>query len=184
MDRAWKTHRLALSLQGPEQAAAVRDYGLRSLTFHTPWDPEHPADYWDLPQVAERLRQQVAEAERGQSLCLSIADKDRPDRVIGAVNLRNIIRGALQGCHLGYALSPDVTGRGYMTEAVNEIVRIAFTDLGLHRVEANVMPSNARSIAVVERVGFDREGLSRRYLRIAGSWEDHLRYGITSDSSS
>jgi len=184
VDRTWKTHRLVLSLLGPEHSAAVRDYGLRSLTFHAPWDPERPADYWELPRVAERLRQQVAEAERGHSLCLSLADKDRPDRVIGVANLRNIIRGALQGCHLGYALSPDATGRGYMTEAVAEVVRIAFTDLALHRVEANVMPRNARSLAVVERVGFEREGLSRRYLHIAGSWEDHLRFGITSEATS
>lgn len=173
-----------LSLPGPEQAAAVRDYGLRSLTFHAPWDPERPPEYWDLPRVAERLRLQVAEAERGQSLCLFLAEKNRPDRVIGAANLRNIIRGALHGGHLGYALSPDATGHGYMTEAVIEIVRIAFFDLGLHRVEANIMPRNARSLAVVERVGFEREGLARRYLHIAGVWEDHLRFGTTSDATS
>ena len=184
MDRTWKTQRLALTLLGPGNAAEVRDYGLRSYSFHVVWDPERPADFWDLPQVAERLRQQAAEAERGQSLCLSLTDRKRPDHIIGSVNLRNIIRGALQGCHLGYALAPDAIGKGYMTEAITEVVRIAFTELGLHRVEANVMPRNARSLAVMERVGFSEEGLSPRYLRIAGMWEDHIRFGILNDGLS
>jgi ribosomal-protein-alanine N-acetyltransferase len=62
-----------------------------------------------------------------------------------------------------------------MTEAVKRIVEIAFDDLALHRVEANIMPRNAPSLAVAERAGFVREGLSPRYLQIAGKWEDHVR---------
>jgi len=178
VDRTWKTQRLVLSLLGPDRAADVRDYGLRSRSFHLPWDPQRPVGFWDLPQVAERLRQQVDEAVQGRSLCLFLAEKHHPERVIGSANLRNIIRGALQGSHLGYALAPDAVGHGYMTEAITEVVRIAFADMELHRVEANVMPRNVRSLAVVERVGFQREGLCRRYLNIAGTWEDHIRLAM------
>jgi len=159
----------------------MRDFGLRSREFHAPWDPIRPADYWSLPQVAERLRLQVAEAERQASLCLVVSDMNDPARIIGVSNLRNIIRGAMLGCHLGYALSPDAVGRGYMTEAVRETVRIAFEELALHRVEANVIPRNTRSIAVLERSGFSREGLSPKYLRIAGVWEDHVRFAIINE---
>jgi len=159
----------------------MRDFGLRSREFHAPWDPIRPADYWSLPQVAERLRLQVAEAERQASLCLVFSDMNDPARIIGVSNLRNIIRGAMLGCHLGYALSPDAVGRGYMTEAVRETVRIAFEELALHRVEANVIPRNTRSIAVLERSGFSREGLSPKYLRIAGVWEDHVRFAIINE---
>lgn len=159
----------------------MRDFGLRSREFHAPWDPIRPVDFWDLPAVAERLRIQVAEAQAQVSCCLCVSDKNDPSRIIGIANLRNIIRGAMLGCHLGYALSPDAVGRGFMTEAVERAVLIAFQDLALHRVEANVIPRNVRSIAVLRRAGFSEEGVSPRYLRIAGTWEDHVRFAVIND---
>jgi ribosomal-protein-alanine N-acetyltransferase len=175
MPRAWETDRLLLRELGPDQAGAVREYGLFCREYHTPWDPLRPDDFWELPVVAARLHAQLVDSEAGASLCLCIAPKEAPARVIGMVNLRNIIRGALMGAHLGYGLAPDVVGNGYMTEAVTRVVAIGFSELGLHRIEANIMPRNARSLAVAERAGFEREGFSPRYLRINGRWEDHVR---------
>ena len=183
MRTSWKTERLELQLLGPEAAAAVRDYGLRALTYHTPFDPLRPADYWELPVVADRLVYQRYDAEQGGSLCLFIATREDPGRVLGAINLRNIQRGALMGGVLGYGLAPEAVGRGYMTEAVNGIVGIAFEELGLHRVEVAIMPRNERSLAVVERCGFVREGLSPRFLKIAGRWEDHVRLARTNSDA-
>lgn len=179
MRRTWQTERLELRLLGPEAAAAVREYGLRSIAYHTLFDPIRPADYWQLPVVADRLVCQQWEAEQGSSLCLFIEHQQEPGRVLGAINLRNILHGAFMAGTLGYGLAPDALGCGYMTESVDRIVRIAFEELGLHRVEVNVMPRNARSLAVVERCGFLEEGLSPRYLKIAGRWEDHVRFALT-----
>lgn len=176
MSDVWKTERLLLRDLGPEHAAAVRAYGLQSREYHAQWDPVRPDDFWELPLVAERLRAQVEDSAAGRALCLCIFRKDDPERVIGMANLRNIVRGALMAAHLGYGLAPDAVGHGYMTEAVIGVVGIAFTDLGLHRVEANIMPRNTRSLGVVTRAGFEREGFSPRYLRINGHWEDHLRF--------
>ncbi len=175
MPGAWETERLHLRELGPEHASAVREYGLRSVAYHTPWDPRRPADYWELPVVAARLHAQLAEAKAGASLCLFLSLKVDPGRVIGVANLRNIIRGALLSAHVGYGLAPDAVGHGYMTEAVDRVVGIAFSEMHLHRVECNIMPRNARSLAVAERTGFVQEGFSRHYLRINGRWEDHVR---------
>jgi [ribosomal protein S5]-alanine N-acetyltransferase len=171
----WETSRLLLRVLGPDSAAAVREYGLRSAEYHRPFDPVRPPDYWELPIVADRLVAQLLEAQSDRSLCLFLSPKEDPSLVIGAVNLRNVIRGAMLGATLGYGLDPGVVGKGYMTESVRRVVEIAFDELGLHRIEANVMPRNLRSLAVVERAGFVREGLSPRYLQIAGRWEDHVR---------
>ena len=175
MPSTWETDRLSLRLLGPEAAAEVRDYGLRSVEYHRAFDPIRPPDYWELPIVADRLVAQVMEADRDRSLCLFMSLRSRPNHVFGTVNLRNIIRGAMLGATLGYGLAPEAVGHGYMTEAVTRMLEIAFEELGLHRVEANIMPHNARSLAVAERTGFVREGLSPRYLHIAGKWEDHVR---------
>lgn len=184
MPGTWETDRLLLRQLGPEAAAAVRDYGLRSREYHRQWDPTRPPDYWELPVVAERLHTQLLEAEQGRSLCTYLSEKGAPDVVVGVLNLRNIQRGALMSCVIGYGLSPDAAGRGLMSEAIERIVSVAFDELGLHRLEINIVPRNARSIAVAERCGFSREGLSRRYLRIAGRWEDHVRYARLNEAPS
>ena len=181
LPQTWETERLLLRQLGPSAAAAVRDYGLRAREYHAQWDPIRPADFWELPVVAERLACQILEADGDRSLCTFICTAEDPDRVIGVVNLRNIVRGALMSCVIGYGLAPEAVGHGYMSEAVRRAVRIAFEDLGLHRVELNIMPRNERSLAVAERCGFQREGLSPRYLKIAGRWEDHVRFALLSD---
>jgi ribosomal-protein-alanine N-acetyltransferase len=173
---AWQTERLLLRQLGPEAASAVRSYGLRSRESHAPWDPIRPKDYWELPVVAERLHVQMLEAELDRSLCTYLSAKAAPEHVIGVLNLRNITRGALMSCVIGYGLAPEAVGCGFMSEAIDRIVAVAFDELGLHRIEINIVPRNVRSIAVAERCGFTREGLSRRYLKIAGRWEDHVRY--------
>ena len=176
MTRTWETERLLLRQLGPQDAAAVREYGLRSHALHAPWDPTRPSDYWELPVVAERLRTQLLEAEMGRSLCTYLSAKSAPSWVIGVVNLRNIIREPPMSCVIGYGLAPEAVGNGFMSEAVNCIAAIGFDELGLRRLEINIVPRNSRSIAVAERAGFRREGLSPRYLKIAGTWEDHVRY--------
>src|SRR5687768_5359167 len=98
--------------------------------------------------------------------------------IVGTVNLSQIFRKAFQNAYLGYQLFAGYTGHGYMTEAVELALRYAFTNLALHRVEANVQPSNKPSIGVLKRNGFAKEGFSRRYLKIAGRWRDHERWAI------
>jgi len=101
------------------------------------------------------------------------------DALLGWANLSEIVRGVFQACYLGYSLAAAVQGRGYMTEALHEVIRFAFEDLGLHRIMANYMPRNARSAAVLQRIGFTIEGSARDYLYIAGRWEDHILTSLT-----
>ncbi|HEX5326691.1 MAG TPA: GNAT family N-acetyltransferase, partial [Acetobacteraceae bacterium] len=101
--------------------------------------------------------------------------------VVGVVNLNDIVAGMFQGAYLGYYGMFDHTGRGLMTEAVGAGVSVAFTELGLHRLEANIQPGNHRSIALARRLGFRKEGYSPRYLRIAGVWRDHERWAVLAD---
>jgi ribosomal-protein-alanine N-acetyltransferase len=72
-------------------------------------------------------------------------------------------------------------GRGLMTDAVKAVTRFSFDTLKLHRIEAACIPDNARSIRVLEKAGFQREGLLRSYLRINGAWQDHYLYARISD---
>ncbi|MEO8485468.1 MAG: GNAT family N-acetyltransferase [Betaproteobacteria bacterium] len=101
--------------------------------------------------------------------------------LVGVFNFSNIVRGAFRSTYLGYYAFAPVAGHGYMTEAFGLALDHAFGTLRLHRVEANVQPGNARSNALAARVGFTREGYSRRYIQIAGRWRDHVRYAMLAE---
>lgn len=98
--------------------------------------------------------------------------------IVGAINLSQIFRRAFQNAYLGYYIAEKFSGRGLMSEAIALILRYAFNDLKLHRIEANIQPHNLASIAVVRKNGFTKEGFSPKYLKIGGRWRDHERWAI------
>ena len=98
--------------------------------------------------------------------------------IVGVINIGEIVRGLFKSAYFGYyAFSPHA-GAGYMSEGLELALVIAFRTLKLHRVEANVQPTNVQSLRLVRRAGFVREGYSRRYVRIAGRWRDHVRMAL------
>lgn len=103
-------------------------------------------------------------------------------KIVGAINITQIFRKSFQNAYLGYSLGVKYTGKCFMTEAINLILKYAFKDLKLHRLEANIQPHNKASIAVVKRCGFSLEGFSPKYLKIGGKWCDHERWAITKEN--
>ena len=110
------------------------------------------------------------------SCVLLIAHECATGDVVGVINLNEIVLGALKSAYMGYWGYRRTGGRGLMTEAVRLAVRFAFEELGLHRVEANIQPNNAKSLALAQRAGFTKEGFSPRYLFLDGAWRDHERW--------
>ena len=123
-------------------------------------------------------RGRPAGARLGRGLPFAIVEDGE---LAGAVNLSGIVRGVFENAYLGYWVDGARGGRGVATEAVRLAVLHAFDEAGLHRVQAAVIPRNAASVRVLEKVGFRAEGLALRYLRIAGRWEDHRLFALTSE---
>ena len=120
------------------------------------------------------LRRARRPAERAFLVCRL---EDRA--IAGVINVSQIFHGNFQSAYLGYYGGAPFIGRGYMSEGLRLVLRHAFGALGLHRLEANIQPGNRASIRLVRRVGYRREGYSRRYLKIGGRWRDHERWAIT-----
>ncbi|MEU4587054.1 GNAT family protein [Kitasatospora aureofaciens] len=120
-----------------------------------------------------RLEQTVHE---GFVICLQSTGA-----IVGSVNINNMIRGTIQSGTLGYAAYAPTTGRGYMTEGLRLVMQLAFGELGLHRLEANIQPDNTPSLNLVKRLGFQREGYSPAFQFINGAWRDHERWAITAE---
>ncbi|MCC6872689.1 MAG: GNAT family N-acetyltransferase [Sandaracinaceae bacterium] len=169
-----QTPRLVVRLAAEAEAAAVVDYFARNRAHLGPWEPRHPDEFYSQDYWHDRLALYKLEALEGRGWRAMVYERDRPERVIGTVSITNVVRGALQGANLGYGLDGELQGRGYMREALEAVVAFAFDTLGLHRLEANYRPENARSGLLLKRLGFVPQGFARDYLLIDGAWRDHV----------
>ena len=122
---------------------------------------------------AAYIKQNESDANEGFLIC-----RNEDSAIVGAINLSQIFRKSFQNAYLGYYIAEKFAGKGIMSEAVALILRYAFKELKLHRIEANIQPRNLASIAVVRKNGFTKEGFSPKYLKIGGRWRDHERWAI------
>ncbi len=143
-----------------------------SRAFHSPWAT--------APTDDERFAAYLADARRPDFEAMLLC-READGAIIGFFNLSQIIRRGFQSAYLGYAAGKPFAGQGYMREGLELVLRHAFTTLRLHRVEANIQPTNANSIALARGGGFRREGFSPRYLKIGGRWRDHERWAILAE---
>jgi len=178
---AYLTPRMVMRPMAAAEAPALAAFLRANRRFLEPWGPVREDSFYTTEATARRLGAEDREYRAGRALPLYLFSRAGGD-LLGSVTLSSIVRGPFQSAFLGYKLAAAATGHGFMTEAVSRVVRIAFETLNLHRVEANVMPRNRPSRAVLDRCGFDEEGASREYLRINGRWEDHLHYVILNDA--
>ena len=100
------------------------------------------------------------------------------DALLGGATLSHLRRGVSQTASLGYWIGAPYARQGYMSEALGALLPFAFDRLGLHRIEAACLPRNAPSRGLLQKLGFREEGHAREYLRIDGSWQDHVLYGL------
>ncbi len=144
--------------------------------FLAPWDPVRSEDFFTTDRQQAIIREDLRLYTQGSKLPYVIVDDD--GRLSGRITLNGIVRGAFQSCSVGYWLDAGRNGRGLATRAVAEIVRVAFEELGLHRVQAESLLHNVRSRRVLERNGFVQFGVAPEYLKIAGRWQDHAVYQL------
>ncbi|WP_270168593.1 GNAT family N-acetyltransferase [Paenibacillus sp. SYP-B4298] len=174
MNKIIYSQRLILKTINESYAEQVLDFVLRNKQFLIEWEIQRDAEYYSIDVHRQLLIDDSLNIDRGQLFKVWIYKSDQPNRIIGSISLNNIIRGAFQSCHLGYRIDQEEQRKGYMTEAIREVILYAFNELKLHRIEANIMPLNKASLRVVEKLGFCNEGLGRKYLKINGIWEDHI----------
>jgi ribosomal-protein-alanine N-acetyltransferase len=143
-----------------------------SRSFHRPWAT--------APTDPERFAAYIADSRRPDFEAMLVCRLE-DHAIVGFFNLSQIVRRTLQSAYLGYSVGKPYARHGYMREGIELVLRHAFLELRLHRVEANIQPDNQASIALARGAGFHREGFSPRYLKIGGRWRDHERWAILAD---
>ena len=162
--------------------AAWREVRVRNESWLVPWEPIRQPGMPDLARDRPAFEARCAARDRERS-----NDHAYPFGVFidqqfaGEVNLNNITRGALQSASVGYWIDQARAGHGYIAESVVVLIRFAFEQLQLHRLEVCIVPRNLNSRRVMEKLRLRNEGIAERFLEIAGNWEDHVRYAITAE---
>ncbi len=162
---------------------AWREVRIRSRDWLEPWEPlaEPGAPDPITDPEAFKARCGAWERQRHFDAAYGFGIFQRKGVFVGEVSLGSVQRGPFQSANVGYWIDVDHAGRGYMPEAVAVVLRFAFDELSLHRVEAAIVPRNAKSRRVAEKLGLREEGTAARFLQIRGVWEDHVRYAITAE---
>lgn len=176
-----RTERMTLR---PLRADDEEEFSRVVLESRDAWAPWTPAGSPGLTRhhlFRRELDRTVLGAESGTHLRL--AGFDHAGTLVGLFALNEIVRGVFESAYGSWQVRAGRMGEGFATEGVRALLSLAFEPapggVGLHRVQANIMPSNASSMRVAEKVGFRREGVATRYLKIAGKWEDHVMFALT-----
>ncbi len=171
----------ACRLIRPDDAPVLARLLHANRDFLAPWEPVRAEAHFT--DAGQRVAVDAALAEHAHGRSLPCAIVDEAGSVVGRVNLNNIVRGAAQSASLGYWLASTSGGRGLATAAVRDIIRLAFAELGLHRIQADTLVHNVPSQRVLARNGFVRIGMAPRYLKIAGRWQDCILHQLVSDTT-
>lgn len=167
------TERLTLRFPSVEMGGPLLAYRQHNRDHLRPWEPERPNEFYTIEAVEAQLRAMRRQTEEQSALYWLIHPRDS-EEIIGECSFTNIIRGPFQACHLGFSLGGEYEGNGLMHEALAAAISDIFDVHKLHRIMANYQPHNHRSEKLLGRLGFDREGLARKYLKINGQWTDHM----------
>lgn len=174
-----RTHARLLEPREADIMVSFRDENRNHLEA---WEPRRVPEFYTEGFWQMHLRLALRDFRDGSSVSFVLLNPDETE-ILGVCNYTNIVRGTFQSCHLGYALAAKHEGKGLMFEALTLANQYMFDEIGLHRIMAAYLPNNERSGNLLERLGFEKEGLARKYLKINGRWEDHVLTALINDTS-
>ena len=165
--------RLIIRHLEPNEAGLMTRFRIENRYYLEPWEPKRNPDFFTESFWQINLRLSLRNFREGSSINLCLLTLGE-DELLGVCNYTSIVRGTFQSCHLGYAMAEKHHGKGLMYEALQMTNRYMFDELGLHRIMAGYLPHNDRSGHLLQKLGFEKEGYAKEYLKINGHWEDHV----------
>ena len=176
MNLFYETDRLLLKILNRNHASMVLSFYMENQSLFEPWEPKRDSNFYTLPYQKASLTAESNLMSEGKLLRYWIFRKDHPEEIIGSICFQNILREPYRSCSIGYKFGTSYLHQGYATEGLIKSIDIIFNEYQLHRIEAFIMENNEPSLRLIKRLGFQYEGLSCSYARIAGCWADHRRY--------
>ena len=165
--------RLVIRHLQSHEALLMKEFRLENKSHLKLWEPKRRPEFFTEGFWQANLRLNLRDFRDGTSVCLCLLPPNE-NEVLGVCNYTNIVRGTFQSCHLGYSLAEKHQGKGIMFEALQLTNQYMFETIGLHRIMASYLPHNDRSGQLLKKLGFEKEGYAKQYLKINGQWEDHI----------
>lgn len=176
------TNRLILKVLGPEAAPMVLEFYKKNRDIFEHYEPVIGDEFYTLDHQKKVLQFEHNNILKLIMLRYWIFAKDNPKEIIGTVSYRNIVRPIYESCTIGYKMDKDNMNKGYCSEAIAATIPLIAKELGIHRFEALILPDNAPSIHMVEKLGFKYEGILRDKIIINGERLDHCMYAYLADN--
>lgn len=151
-----------------------------SRSFLEQWEPRWARDELSRSNYRRRIRYYYNDARQDIGYAFFLF-RTSDNALLGGITLSNVRRGVSQSCSLGYWIGKPHARQGYMTKGVRAVIWFVFDALRLHRLEAACLPENKASAGLLTKIGFQYEGLARRYLKINGVWQDHWLFALLND---
>ncbi|MBG6107110.1 GNAT family N-acetyltransferase [Frigoribacterium sp. CG_9.8] len=165
--------RATLRLLTERDVAVVLAAYLRNREHLAPWDPARLESFFTSAEQSGILTDQIEQLKAGSGIPFVIV---KSETIIGRINLTGIVRGPFQSANVGYWVDKEHVGQGLASAALENIISYSIRDLGLHRLQAGTLLHNLGSQKVLRKAGFEPIGIAKKYLKIAGTWQDHLLF--------
>lgn len=182
MNFTYETDRLILKVLQPVHAQMVLDFVSDNAEVFSSFEPVVAENYYTVEHQEAILEYEYNHFLKLEMIRYYVFLKDEPDKIIGTVSFRNIQKPVYSTCTLGYKIHRDYWHNGLCYEAIDKLIDELTLELGIHRIEAYVMPDNFPSIGLLEKLGFEKEGLLRDKISIKGAWEDHYIYSLITEA--
>ena len=180
MDMRYETERLELEVFSSEKALQTLQFYLDNRELFEEYEPEHGDEFYTEKYQRDLLQCEYNMTVKSAFVRFLVCKKGGDGQILGTVSLQNIRRDAFQSCELGYKFDQRFWGEGYAQESIEKCLWVAFGELGLHRVEAQVLKGNLHSKKLLYRLGFEQEGVKKQNVKIHGKWRDHELYALLS----
>jgi ribosomal-protein-alanine N-acetyltransferase len=165
--------RATLRLLTERDVGLVLDAYLRNREHLAPWDPARLESFFTSAEQSGILTDQIEQLKAGSGIPFVIV---KSETIIGRINLTGIVRGPFQSANVGYWVDKEHVGQGLASAALENIISYSIKDLGLHRLQSGTLLHNLGSQKVLRKAGFEPIGIAKKYLKIAGAWQDHLLF--------
>ncbi len=175
---SYDTPRLNLKLLNKDAADQVLTFYEENKDIFELWEPKRVNHFYTTAYQKASLSAEYHQMLEGKLLRYWVFLKDNPCEIVGSFCFQNFLKGPYQSCSLGYKFSKKYQHQGYAQESIRKGLELLFEENPIHRVEAFIMPDNLPSLRLIEKLGFQYEGLSYSYASINGIWADHCRYSI------
>lgn len=173
-----ETPRLRLRILGASEASKTLEFYEKNAAIFEHYEPIIGDNFYSLAHQEHLLAFEYNQMLQLRMLRFWIFEKDDPERIVGTISFHNIAPNVFCSATIGYKIDSDYWRKGYCYEALSAGIQMVSEDIGIRRFEALVLPENIPSIRLLEKLGFEQEGLLKEKIFLEGKWRDHYTYGL------